>query len=706
MQFSLHTPAPMPGRYKTINREISWLQFNARVLQEAADSRNPLYERIKFLAIYSSNLDEFFRVRVASLRSLLNLKKGSHKDLEIEPAKLLKKIHKIVRSQQEGFGRIFQTKIIPELHKHHIFLINEKELTEEQAEEVRRYFSHQVLPVLQPVFLNPGSQLPFLKNKSIYFAVELAARAESIAERELVPMKADSQYAIIEIPSDQLGRFFTLTRKGRTTNILFLDDVIRLSLKQLFPQHSVLGAYAIKLTRDAELHIDDEFQGDLLAKINEGLGSRKKGIPSRFLYDPSMPAPMLETFAKLFKLTEDDMIPGGRYHNFSDLMSFPNPGITALENKPLPLLSHADLKDKKSLFAAIEENDVLLTYPYQSYDYLIQFLKEAATDPAVIAVKITLYRVASNSQVIEQLKEAVKAGKEVTAFIEIKARFDEERNLYWAGELERSGIRVLYSFPGLKVHGKLCIVTRQVAGEKKRYCYLSTGNFNEKTATLYTDFGFFTTDPRITKEIKEVFQILNRKERSADFEHLLVAPFTLRKSLIKFIDREIKHVQEGKKGRIILKLNSLEDEEMVAKLYEASIAGVRIHLIVRGICCAVCGNPEFSANIKGISIIDRYLEHSRLYYFYNDGNERVYLSSADWMTRNLSHRIEVAFPIYDSEIRELLRAMIDLQLKDNTKARLLSKGKMNHYKRPRAGAEKIQSQIDSYKLLRAKNKPL
>ncbi|MBS1904948.1 MAG: polyphosphate kinase 1 [Bacteroidetes bacterium] len=691
----------MPASQKTINREISWLQFNERVLQEAADPRNPLFERIKFLAIYSSNLDEFFRVRVASLRSLLNSKKAAKSGLDLEPEKLLKKIHKIVRAQQEIFGKIFQTKIVPGLHKHRIYLVNETQLTPTQNEQVRAYFRETVLPTLDPVFLNNPALQPFLKNRSLYFVIELATRADGN-----YPNAGDVQFAILEIPTDKLPRFYTLPNDGKDTHILFIDDVIRVSLKEMFPRHDVLGAYSFKLTRDAELHIEDEFQGDLLAMIKESLGSRRKGVPSRFLYDPAMPQDAIRYLAKKFKLTEDDLIPGGRYHNFSDLMSFPNPGIASLENKPLPTLACTEFADATTIVSAIESRDVLVTYPYQSYEYVVRFIREAAADASVIAVKITLYRVANNSEVVEALKECAKAGKEVTAFVEIKARFDEERNLFWAGELERGGVRVLYSFPGLKVHGKMCIVTRMIAGEKKRYCYLATGNFNEKTAKLYGDFGFFTTDPRITKEVKEVFQILGRKERSTDFDHLLVSPFTMRKQLTKFIDKEIKNVKEGGKGRILLKLNSLEDEEMIAKLYEASTAGVKVQLIIRGVCCAVVGASPYSTNIRGISIVDRYLEHARVYYFYNGGNERLYLSSADWMTRNLSHRIEVGFPVYDERIREQIRALLDLQLRDNVKARVLTKGKMNRYKSTRADTPKVQSQIEIHKLLRTKHKPL
>ncbi len=690
--------------FRTTNREISWLQFNARVLQEAHDKGNPLYERIKFLAIFSSNLDEFFRVRVASIRSLLNLKKAEHKELEIDPRPLLKKIHEIVGVQQEIFGKIFQKQIVPELHKYNIFLVNETELTGQQAEQVRAYFTEKVLPLLKPIFPAKSPSEPFINNRNLYFAIEIAPRDETIAEREMSNTAEKIEYAILEIPSTDLPRFLTLKKEGKNTYVMFLDDVVRLSLREYFVRNDVFGAYSFKMTRDAELHIDDEFQGDLLAKIQEGLGARKKGLPSRFLYDPKMPETMLKYLSKYFKLSADDLIPGGKYHNFSDLMSFPNPGIPALENKPQPPLVHRDLKDARTIFSVISQKDVVLFYPYQTYDYVLQFISQAAKDQAVIAIKITLYRVASNSKIVEALKDAAKNGKEVTAFVEIKARFDEEQNLYWAGELERAGVKVLYSFPGLKVHCKLCIVTRMERGEKKRYCYLASGNFNEKTATLYSDVGLFTTDIRLTKEVKEVFQILGRKERSTEFEHLLVAPFSMRKTFEKRIEKEMKFAQEGKRAEIIVKLNSLEDEEMIAKLYEASNAGVKIRMIVRGICCAIPGVPDMSMNMRGISIIDRYLEHARIFIFHNGGQERYYVASADWMTRNLSHRIEVGFPIYDEAIQKELRQYIDIELHDNVKARIIAKGRMNKYKRPVTDGDRIQSQIDIYKYLKGIHK--
>jgi polyphosphate kinase len=693
----------MKKGFQTTNREISWLQFNERVLQEARDERNPLYERIKFLAIYSSNLDEFFRVRVASLRSLLNLKKAEHKELEIDPRALVKKIHQIVNAQQEIFGKIFQKQIIPALGRHNIFLINETELSEQQAEHVRKYFIEKVLPLLKPVFPAKTATETFINSRSLYFAINLSPHTETLGGEPLTREK-NTEYAILEIPSAELPRFFTLEKKGKNLYVIFLDDVIRLSLREYFVRNEVFGAYSFKMTRDAELHIDDEFQGDLLAKIQEGLGMRKKGLPSRFLYDPAMPQDMVKYLSKYFKLSEDDLIPGGRYHNFSDLMSFPNPGIPSLENKPQPPLVHRDLADARSIFPVISQKDVMLFYPYQTYDYVLQFLNQAARDQAVIAIKITLYRVATNSKIVEALKEAAKNGKEVTAFVEIKARFDEEQNLFWAGELERAGVKVLYSFPGLKVHCKLCIVTRMERGEKKRYCYLASGNFNEQTSQIYSDIGLFTTDPRLTKEVKEVFQILGRKERQTEFEHLIVAPFMMRKFFEKRIEKEMKFAKEGKRAEITIKLNSLEDLEMIDWLYQASNAGVKIRMIIRGICCAIPGVPGMSANMRAVSIVDRYLEHARVFIFHNGGDERYYVASADWMTRNLSHRIEAGFPIYDEAMKKEIRQFIDLELRDTVKARIIAKGRNNKYKHGVSGSEKVQAQVDFYKYLRSKHK--
>jgi polyphosphate kinase len=685
-------------RYPTTNREISWLQFNARVLQEARDKRNPLMERIKFLAIFSSNLDEFFRVRVASLRGLLTLKKTTSKKLAIDPEKLLKKIYSVVSHQQEVFGATFINDIKKELAENNVLVVNEKELSEKQADFVHTYFRDNVLALIRPYFISKQNQVPFLQSRSIYQVVELREKSEIVKGE--TTLSAELQYAIIEVPSKELSRFVVLPKDGKKNYIMFLDDVIRYSLRELFPRYEVGNAYAIKLVRDAELYIEDEFQGDLLSKMEQGLRNRKRGIPCRFLYDPEMPEICRTMLAKFLRLQQDDLMAGGRYHNFIDFFTFPNLIGPSAENKPQPPLHIKELDEAKRLHIVIRQKDVLLHYPYISYDYVLRFLQEAATDAKVLAIKITLYRVANQSRVVEALKLAAKNGKEVTAFVEVKARFDEESNLYWAGELERAGINVLYSFPGLKVHCKLCIVTRLENNVKKRYTYMATGNFNEKTSELYTDYGLFTTNEVITKEVNEVFKILGRKERSLGFKKLLVAPFTLRKKLLKIIDNEIANAKAGKKAYIIAKLNSLEDPLMVQKLYQASRAGVKIQLLVRGICCLIPGNDEFSKNIKVFSIVDRYLEHARVYIFANGGDELIYMGSADWMVRNLSHRIEVAFPIYDEALKDEVRKCIGIQLADNQKARLLVKGKVNRYRKQQSVP--LRSQVEQYKYYKKK----
>lgn len=686
-------------RYPTTNREISWLQFNARVLQEARDKRNPLMERIKFLAIFSSNLDEFFRVRVASLRGLLTLKKTSSKKLDLNPEKLLKKIYAIVSHQQQLFGATFTNEIKKELAECNVCVVNEKELNPKQADFVYTYFRDNVLALIRPYFISKQNQVPFLQSRSIYQVVELREKNEIIKGETTI--SSELQYAIIEVPSKELSRFVVLPKEGKKNFIMFLDDIIRYSLRELFPRYEVGNAYAIKLVRDAELYIEDEFQGDLLSKMEQGLRNRKRGIPCRFLYDPEMPEVCRTMLAKFLRLQTDDLMAGGRYHNFSDFFTFPNLIGPTAENKPQPPLHIKELDDAKRLHTVIRQKDVLLHYPYISYDYVLRFLQEAATDAKVIAIKITLYRVANQSRVVEALKLAAKNGKDVTAFIEVKARFDEESNLYWAGELERAGINVLYSFPGLKVHCKLCIVTRLESNVKKRYTYMATGNFNEKTSEIYTDFGLFTTNDAITKEVNEVFKILGRKERSLGFKKLLVAPFTLRRKFVKMIDTEIANAKAGKEAYMIVKINSLEDPMMVHKLYQAARAGVKIQLLVRGICSLQAGIEPYSKNIKVHSIIDRYLEHARVFIFANGGNERIYMGSADWMVRNLSHRIEVTFPIYDEALKEEVRKCIGIQLADNQKARTLAKGKVNRYRRQK-NAVPIRSQSEQYKYYKKK----
>lgn len=684
---------------KYFNRELSWLSFNYRVLQEAKDKSLPLLERIKFFAIYSSNLDEFFRVRVASLRSLVDLQKKSAKDLPFEPNKLLKEIKKIVHKQQEEFGNIFREEIIPLLSKENIFLLDESNYDEAQRLYISNYFDEVISPLIQPILLDKNNISTFLRNKSIYLTVRLEKKKSTVVGKE----KAKKRYkhAIVEIPTEKQKRFVVIPSKDGKNYLTTLDDLIRTNLSKLFPGYVVHSCYSIKLTRDAELYIDDEFNGDLLQKIKKGLSKRKTGAPSRFLFDKNMPKDFLKVIKESLNLSKEDLMPGGKYHNLNDLFDFPNFGLKHLIYEPLKPLPSKTFKNNNSYLKSITLKDVLLNFPYQSYNYVINFLSEAANDKNVTSIGITLYRLANNSKIVEQLIAAAKNGKKVEAFIEVKARFDEELNFSSAETLEKAGVMVYYSFPKLKVHSKLCLITRNENGKNVYYSYIATGNFNEITAKVYSDFALFTKNQSIGSDIKRVLKILSRKSEKENFEHLLVAPFNLRKSLNELIDNEIENANAGKKGEIILKLNSLEDWKMIDKLYEASNAGVKIKIIVRGICCLIPGVNGLSKNIKVISIVDRFLEHSRVYIFYNNGNKKYFISSADFMRRNLNRRIEVALPIFDERIKNYLQSFIDFQLNDNVKARIINKMQNNKFVKTgnNKNSEVIRSQYKIYESL-------
>jgi len=483
---------------------------------------------------------------------------------------------------------------------------------------------------------------------------------------------------------------------------MFLDDVIKLFLPDIFPFHKIKSCYSIKLTRDAELYIDDEFTGNLLAKIKKGLSKRKTGVPSRFLYDNKMPKSFLKFLKETLNLKKDDLIEGGRYHNFNDFFSFPNFNLTKLEYEPLPPIVSKDFEKHNSVFDAISEKDLLLSFPYQSYGYVLKFLEEAANDPAVISIRITLYRVASDSLVIRSLLKAVENTKKVTAFVELKARFDEESNFSSGEALQNGGVNVLYSFPGLKVHSKLCVVERVEKGKTIFYTYLGTGNFNEKTSRIYCDHALFTKDKQIAKDANNVFKFLLNKNEEQSFDKLLVAPFNLRTTFVQLIDNEIANARDGKKAEIIIKLNSLEDRKMIKKLYEASQAGVKIRIIVRGICCLIPGRKGLSENISVISIVDRFLEHARIYIFHNNGEKLMFVASADWMRRNLNRRIEVGFPILDKKVKAQLLKLIELQWIDNTKARKIDAGQRDNYKTSRR-KKKIRSQYEIYDYIKVIN---
>jgi polyphosphate kinase len=682
----------MPKRF--FNRDLSWLAFNQRVLQEAKDPSVPLYERMKFLAIFSSNLDEFYRIRVAEWKRLNLLSIKTKKVLKENPREILKKINQTVQKHQLEFNRIFWNEIHKELEENKIRIINEKTLTRSQKEFVRSYFFDKVFPLIKPTLIQENKEPPQLDEKSIYLAVKLCDYDK--------PGPKTFEYAITEIPSRKISRFLVLPEEKGIHNVLILGDVIRLCLKDVFPEYEWLEAYSIKVTRDAELVLEDEFTGSLLKKIKRGLHNRQKGIPTRLLYDSNMPEDFLRHLRKVFRIGKTDLQPGGRYHNFSELMTFPNFNRKDLFYEPITPLNIPELDSEKSIFEAISKRDYLLHFPYHSFDYVIRLLEEAAMDSSVRAIKMTLYRAAHNSKVIQALLNAIENGKQVTVFMELKARFDEESNIQYARALEDAGARVLYSFPILKVHAKMILIERIEQDKLRRYTYLGTGNFNENTAKLYSDSALLTRDKYMGREVSSVFDILNDTRIKREFSHLLVAPDHMRHDLFSLIDQEIKNALKGKKALLFLKLNSLQDRAIIEKLYEASQEGVEVKLIIRGICCLIPGVKDLSENIKVISLVDRFLEHSRVLIFGNDGNPKVYLSSADWMERNLSRRFEVGFPIYQEDLRNEMIHLMNLQWKDNCKARTINKIQNNAYRKSKA-IEKRRAQMDIYQYLKEKH---
>jgi len=677
-----------------IHRDISWLSFNYRVLQEAKDPSVPLLERLKFLAIYSSNLDEFFRIRVANIRNLKKVGKKTKAELDFVPSEVLRQIHSIVNRQQEEFSQIFEDQIVPELRRHNVHILRRLELNEEQRHFVENYFRDHLLPFVMPVLLVKRRIRPFLANAHLYLAVHLRPKKKPLAP---------SEYALVKIPSDQLPRFIPLPSEPGRHDVILLDDIVRHSVSWLFPGYDIQDTYSIKLTRDAELYIDDEFSGDLVEKIKASLAKRQVGPTSRFVYDREMPQHLLEYLKETFDLGKNDMLPEGRYHNNFDFFKFPDFGLHHLKNKPLPPLPHPGLYHAENPFEVIRAQDQLLHYPYHSYDAVVNFFQRAAEDPHVTHIKAIQYRVARRSRIMEALMEAVRRGKQVSVFVEIKARFDEAANLEWGERLERAGVRVYYSFPGVKVHSKLALVRRMEGGKPRLYTYLSTGNFHEETAQIYSDLGLFTTDPRITAEVSNVFSFLeNIKPPRQEFKHLLVGKFNLRPALYELIDAEIAAAKSKKPARIIIKTNSIEDRDIIRKLYEASQAGVKVQLIVRGICCLVPGVEGFSDNIEATSIVDRFLEHARVFIFHHGGEERIYLSSADLMQRNLSYRIETAFPIYDPALKAEIRDIITLQLEDNVKARCIDAQALNRYRRTESDIP-VRAQLETYFYYRRKS---
>lgn len=660
-------PLPRPqDRY--FDRDLSWLSFNDRVLQEAMDRTVPLLERLKFLAIYSSNLDEFYRVRVASLRSLAGLKKVDRAALEVTPEKRVDRINRKALAQQERFGELYREELLPALARKGIHFLTPQKLSRRQEEFVRDHFTRHVAPLLHTATVRAGNA-PFIEDRRLYFACRLKPKNGS-----------KERLVLVNIPSDELGRFIVLPSSGKRTELMYLDDAMRLCLGGLFTGFKLTACHSIKLSRDAELHLDEEYVGNVKEKVRKSLRKRSMGVPSRFLYDGDMPRPTLRALRNLLGLSKQDIVAGGRYHNFSDLLKVPLKGYRELRDPALRPVPDAATRNGAATFQALKRRDVLWHFPYHDFGNVVRWLQQAARDPHVKHIAITLYRVADGSEVCKALLDALQRGKRVTVFVEVQARFDERSNLYWGDTLEKAGARVLYSYENLKVHCKLCLVERREKGRTVRYAYLGTGNFNERTSTIYTDMALLTAQPAITREVAEVFQHLADRRHRPALSQLLMAPLSLRGSLEAMIDKEIENARSGRQSGILLKLNSLEDRALIRKLYDASNAGVQVRLIIRGICCLVPGIEGLSANIEAISIVDRFLEHTRVYAFVNGGKPTVMLSSADWMGRNLDRRIEVAFPVNDAGLRAMVLELMEIQWRDRVKARHIDMLQTNPYR--------------------------
>lgn len=669
-----------------IPKEISWLSFNERVLQEAENSDVPLLERFNFLGIYSNNLDEYFRVRVATLRRLSLFGSKSKNILGYDPKKTLKRVQTIVLEQNERFEKAYST-LLKELQKHDIHFINHEQLNSEQAAFVHDYFHSEVRSRLMPLMISKDGRSPNLKDDAIYFAIILNNTETG-----------KKWHSLIEIPTDVLHRFVELPGKNGARYIIFLDDIIRSGLKEIFFvfPFNELQAYSIKLTKDAELDIADDISESYTDKLSKSLQLRKKGTPVRFIYDRSMPPELFRLLAKKLNLGDDDVIiPGDRYHNFKDFMSFIDLD-DSLRYSSLTPVNHRDILPGKSILSVIRKKDILLYFPYHPFDHFIDLLRESSVDPNVKSIHITLYRLARNSSVINALINAARNGKQVTTVVELQARFDEEANILWGNKLLDEGVKVIYGVPGLKVHAKLCLITREKNNMTQRFAAVGTGNFNEDTARVYSDHLLLTSEKKITNEVLKTFNFFNANYRKDKFYHLLVSPFGMRNRLVALIENEIRNARSGKDAYISIKINNLTDEEIISRLYKAGNAGVRIRLIIRGMLSLVPGIKDGSENIKAISIVDRLLEHSRFMIFCNNGDELVYLTSADIMPRNLDRRIEVTCPVFDREIRKEIADVFEIQWHDNVKARLFDEAQSNSFVVSDRAPLRSQTEVHNY----------
>lgn len=672
-------------------KELSWLSFNERVLQEAMDKTVPLIERVRFLGIFSSNQDEFFKVRVSDVkrRILINEVHGGDDEAKV----LLRAIQQKVMALGEAFDNTYKELLIA-LARHNIFLVNESQLSESIQQWLRIFFREKVLRHIIPILLNKEvNPVKFLKDEHTYLAIEMKKNGQVI------------QYALVEVPTDDLPRFFQLPPEGtrRKKQIIILDNVIRFCLDEIFKgffDYDEIAAYAVKLTRDAEYDLSDQLDLSLVDKMSDGLKQRLTAMPVRFVYEREMPAAMISFLKLKLQISSYDAImPGGRYHNFKDFIGFPNVGRDYLENPKLPALDCRDFDGFVNAFDAIAKQDILLYYPYHKFHHFTELVRQAAFDPAVSAIRINIYRVAKKSRIIHSLIDAANNGKKVTVVVELRARFDEAANIDWANILTDAGVKVVFGVPSLKIHSKLCLITRHENGEAVRYAHIGTGNFNEKTAKIYTDFSLLTRHPDITAEVESVFEYIEYPYRRYKFNHLLVSPINSRRQLYRLIDNELANAKAGQPSGITLKINNLVDRDLINRLYAAGQAGVPIQMIIRGMCALRPGVLGLSDNIRVISIIDRFLEHPRVMVFHNKGNPQLYISSADWMSRNIDGRIEVGTPIYDERLKQRILDILELQLSDTCKARVIDADQKNEYVK-RGNRRKVRSQVAIYDYLK------
>lgn len=678
-------------------RDITWLSFNERVLQEAMDENVPLHLRIRFLGIFSNNLDEFFRVRVAGLKRAMDFKsKYISESFYQQPTKILQQINEIVIHQQQNFDKTWK-KIQMEMAEQKVFIRTAKNLSPAQERFVNEYFDEMVESNVIPILLHDNVPMPYLRDKSLYLGIAMRKK----------DFLYETKFAIIEIPSREIGRFVLLPSENKDEkNVMLLEDVITFNLPHIFSYfgYDEFSAHCFKVTKDAEFDLDNDIKTTLAEKIEKGIKSRRKGKPTRFVFDKEMDKSLIEFLIRKLNLTKkDSIIPGGKIHNFRHFMDFPDVFKTYIKPEERTSFDHQEFVGKR-VTDVIQKTDVLLTFPYHKFNPVIDLLRESAMDPDVKSIQITAYRLASHSKIINALINAARNGKEVTVMLELRARFDEESNLIWKEILEQEGVKVLVGIPNKKVHAKLCVIKKRAHNKTIQYGFVSTGNFNEKTAKIYGDHLLMTSDRGIMADINKIFNVLRKPKEDIlptlkTCKKLLVCPQFMREKIIAHIDREIEEAKAGRRSEMIIKTNSLSDRTLIEKLYEAARTGVNIRLIVRGIYCAV-NQKEFKEKIKAISIVDEYLEHARVMYFYNKGNEDLYISSADWMTRNLDYRIEAAAKITQKNLKKELKDILEIQLSDNVKARILDKKLRNEY--VKNDHKEIRSQIETYHYLKSK----